>query len=48
MKLFARELPTRVGLPAVAVLNSQGSEALAAVAKLPVNITHSCGIDEWR
>ncbi|MFT3926419.1 MAG: hypothetical protein QM778_27995 [Myxococcales bacterium] len=48
MKLLARELPTRVGLPAVAVLNSQGNDALAAVAKLPLSITRPFGIDEWR
>jgi hypothetical protein len=48
MKLLARELPTRVGLPALAVLTPQGNDALAAVAKLPISITRPFGIEEWR
>src|SRR4051794_11088744 len=48
MKLFARELPKRVGLPAVAVLTPKGNDALAAVAKLPAGIIHPFGVDEWR
>jgi hypothetical protein len=48
MKLLARELPSRVGLPALALLTPQGSDALAAVSKLPASINHHFGIDEWR
>jgi hypothetical protein len=48
MRLFSRDLPKRVGLPAVAVLTPQGSEALSAIAKLSPGIMHPFGVDEWR
>ena len=48
MKLLGRELAKRVPLPAVAVINAQGSDVVRDVQKLPAAISKSLGVDEWR
>jgi hypothetical protein len=47
MNLIVRELPSRVGLPAVAVLQPAGAPVIQAVARLPTRLSSSFGVDEW-
>jgi hypothetical protein len=48
LALAQRQLPGAVKLPALAAVGAAGAEAVAAVARLPLKITKSLGVDEWR
>lgn len=48
LTLAQRELGGLVKLPAVAVVGSQGADALAQVTKLPLKVSRMLGVDEWR
>jgi hypothetical protein len=48
LTLAQRQLPGLVKLPAVAAIGAGGAEAVAAVARLPLKISKSLGVDEWR
>jgi hypothetical protein len=48
LTLAQRQLPSPVKLPAVAAIGPGGSEAVAAVARLPLKISRTLGVDEWR
>ena len=48
LSLAHRELGTRIGLPAASSLGAGGAPALAAIERLPVNVSRSLGVDEWQ
>jgi hypothetical protein len=48
MNLVQRELPIRVGLPALALLNPAGAAAAQGLTKLPTGILRGLGVDAWR
>jgi hypothetical protein len=48
LELEPRQLPIPVKLPAVAAIGPGGPEAVAAVARLPLKISRTLGVDEWR
>src|SRR6478752_4652033 len=47
INLVPRDLPTQVGLPAVATLGSAGSGIAAGIARLPVELSRTMGVDAW-
>jgi hypothetical protein len=48
LPLVARELATRVGLPAASAVGSEGRAVLARLTGLPADISKMLGIDGWR
>ncbi|HET9960629.1 MAG TPA: hypothetical protein VFQ61_39430 [Polyangiaceae bacterium] len=48
LDLAYRELPTGVGLPALAGVDGRGEELAASVAKFPLKLSKLLGVDEWR
>lgn len=48
MNLAQRELPNRVGLPALAQLTPMGAAAAQGLTRLPPGILHELGVDAWR
>lgn len=46
--LAHRELGPRIGLPAAGSLGAAGAQVLAAIDRLPANVSRSLGVDEWR
>jgi len=48
MNLAQRELPTGVGLPAVASLTASGADIAQAVSRLPASLGKALGVDAWR
>lgn len=48
MKLGPKDLPTKVGLPAVAKAGARGGAVLVAVKKLSGGIATALGVDQWR
>jgi hypothetical protein len=48
MNLAPQELPTAVGLPAVASLTAAGVEIATAVGRLPSTLAAALGVDSWR
>jgi len=46
--LAQRELPTKVGLPAVGSVGPLGGQVLPAISKLPSTVKQGLGVDEWR
>jgi hypothetical protein len=48
LALAQRQLSGSVKLPALAAIGSGGAEAVAAVARLPLKLTKTLGVDEWR
>ena len=47
INLVQRELPKQIGLPAVASLGSAGPNISAGIAKLPMNLSQTMGVDAW-
>jgi hypothetical protein len=47
LPLTQRELTKLVKLPAVASVGAAGADVLAAVARLPVKVSRTLGVDEW-
>jgi len=47
INLVSRELGKQVGLPAVASLGSAGSSISASIAKLPLGLSQTMGVDAW-
>lgn len=47
INLVPRELPTQVGLPAVASLGSAGPSITAGIARLPLALSQTMGVDAW-
>jgi hypothetical protein len=48
LALAQRELSGLVKLPAIAAVGAGGSDAVAAVARLPGKVSRTFGVDEWR
>jgi hypothetical protein len=48
LNLVARELRTKVGLPAASVVGNDGRAVLARLAGLPADIAKMLGVDGWR
>jgi hypothetical protein len=48
LALAARELDATVGLPAVASTGPQGASVLAAISKMPKDVSRLLGVEEWR
>lgn len=48
LTLAQRELTKLVKLPAVASAGAGGAEVLAAIARMPVKVSRTLGVDEWR
>ncbi len=48
LELAPHPLPSRVKLPALAAVGPGGAEAVAAVARAPLKISRTLGVDEWR
>jgi hypothetical protein len=48
LSLVARDLPQRIGLPAVASLAAGGAPILQAVRHLPASVAGELGVTEWR
>jgi hypothetical protein len=48
LNLIQRDLATRVDLPAAANLGAGGSQILAAIGRLPAQLSAAMGVDEWR
>jgi hypothetical protein len=48
LALEPHQLPSPVKLPALAAIGPGGPEAVAAVARLPLKISRTLGVDEWR
>ena len=48
LKLFSLELPTRVGLPALASVGASGKQAVAQASKLSGRPAQLLGIDSWQ
>jgi len=48
LALSQRELTKLVKLPALASVGAAGPDVLGAVAHLPVKVSHTLGVDEWR
>jgi hypothetical protein len=48
LNLVPRELPKQVGLPAVASLGSAGPSITAGIARLPLSLSQTMGVDAWR
>jgi len=48
INLVARELPKQIGLPAVASLGSAGPNITVGIARLPLNLSQTMGVDAWR
>jgi hypothetical protein len=46
--LAVRELDATVGLPAVASTGPQGASVLAAISKMPKDVSRLLGVEEWR
>ncbi|HET7539517.1 MAG TPA: hypothetical protein VFK05_06590 [Polyangiaceae bacterium] len=47
INLVPRELATQIGLPAVASIGSAGPTISAGIAKLPVGLSQTMGVDAW-
>jgi len=47
INLVARELSKQIGLPAVASLGSAGPGISAGIAKLPLGLSQTMGVDAW-
>jgi hypothetical protein len=48
LPLSERELQVPVGLPAAASLGPNGSAVLAAIKKMPKDLSKLLGVEEWR
>lgn len=48
LSLTQRELTTQVKLPALASVGGGGGQAISAVSRLPVKVSKTLGVDEWR
>ena len=48
INLVARELPKQIALPAVASLGSAGPSITVGIARLPLNLAQTMGVDTWR
>jgi hypothetical protein len=48
LALAARELEATVGLPAGASTGPQGASVLAAISKMPKDLSRLLGVEEWR
>ncbi len=48
LNVAQRELPGKVGLPAVATINDAGASALAEVGKLSGEAARALGVESWR
>lgn len=48
LNLIQRDLGTRVDLPAAANLGAGGPQILAAISRLPAQLSAAMGVDEWR
>jgi len=48
LPLVDRELKKTVGLPAAAVTGPNGASVLAAISKMPKDLSKLLGVDEWR
>jgi hypothetical protein len=48
MNLGQKELPSKVGLPAVATTGPGGAAVVAAVSKLSGSLEKALGVDQWR
>ncbi len=48
LTLAHRELDTRIGLPAASPIGAGGAQVLAAIDRLPANVSRTLGVDEWR
>lgn len=48
LSLTQRELTTPVKLPALANVGTGGNQAIAAVSRLPLKVSKTLGVDEWR
>ena len=48
LALAQHQLPGLMRLPALAAVGPNGAEAVAAVARLPLKISKTLGVDEWR
>ncbi len=48
LTLSQRELGKLVRLPAVASVGAGGAEVLAAVARLPIKVSRTLGVDAWQ
>jgi hypothetical protein len=46
--LSQRELGKLVRLPAVASVGAGGPDVLAAVARLPIKVSRTLGVDTWQ
>jgi hypothetical protein len=47
LTLAARDLPLRVGLPALAATGAGGGQVASAISKLPAQTLRTMGVDEW-
>lgn len=47
INLVARELPTAVGLPAVAELGAGASSISAGITRFPLSLSQTMGVDSW-
>lgn len=47
INLVPRELPIKIGLPAVASLGAGGASISAGIAKLPLGLSQTMGVDAW-
>jgi hypothetical protein len=48
LALAQHQLPGLVKLPAIAAIGPGGMEAVAAVGSLPLKLSKTWGVDEWR
>jgi hypothetical protein len=48
LPLVERELDSRVGLPAAAIVGPAGGSIISAFARLPRDVSRLLGVDEWR
>ncbi len=48
LKLAQRELTSKVGLPAVAIVGGAGAQVVAAIAKMSASECKALGVEEWR
>jgi hypothetical protein len=48
LTLVPRELPHRIGLPALTSLSAGGAQVAQAVRHLPANVAGELGVNEWR
>jgi hypothetical protein len=47
INLVPRELPKQVGLPAVATLGAAGPSISTGIARLPLSLSQTMGVDAW-